>query len=129
MEFEESGKRITALKTVLTLISEIYEAVSDPTDARGIHAIRFLNGNSGGGKKGQEFPTLTDIHKTIDEHEFEGLTRIGTGLMRNILKPLVFNETKKNGKTVRTLNKDLKRPLLIMVVTDGAVRLTFMYQH
>ncbi|RPB26493.1 hypothetical protein L211DRAFT_680755 [Terfezia boudieri ATCC MYA-4762] len=119
MEFEEAGKRKVAVKNVLAFIADIYGAVSDKK--RGISAIRFLNGNDD--LDADNIMTAAEIDKVIDNHEFEGLTRIGTGLMQKILKPFVFDQTvpwnKKSGEARKL--KQLGRPLLIMVITDGAV--------
>jgi len=120
MEFEEAGRRKVAVKSVLSFIADIYGAVSEKK--RGIRAIRFLNGNDD--LEADNIRTVDQINEVIDNHEFEGLTRIGTGLMQKILKPFVFDETVKWSKTsgeARKL-KQLERPLLIMVITDGAVR-------
>ena len=120
MEFEEAGRRKVAVKSVLSFIADIYGAVSNKE--RGIRAIRFLNGNDD--LEADNIMTAEEIDKVIDNHEFEGLTRIGTGLMQKILKPFVFDETvkwdKKSGEARKL--KQLGRPLLIMVITDGAVR-------
>ena len=120
MEFEESGRRKVAVKGVLSFIADIYGAVSGKE--RGIRAIRFLNGNDE--LEAGNIMTAEQIDRVIDNHEFEGLTRIGTGLMQKILKPFVFDETVKWGRGsvgARKL-KQLERPLLIIVITDGAVR-------
>ncbi|KAF8419520.1 hypothetical protein EV426DRAFT_576873 [Tirmania nivea] len=118
MEFEEAGRRKTAVKGVLAFIADIYGAVSEKQ--RGIRAIRFLNGNDD--LEADNIQTREQIDEVIDNHEFEGLTRIGTGLMQKILKPFVFDDAKwnKSSKEARNL-KQLERPLLIMVITDGAV--------
>ncbi|RPB26488.1 hypothetical protein L211DRAFT_680078 [Terfezia boudieri ATCC MYA-4762] len=120
MEFEEYGKRKVAVKNVLAFIADIYGAVSDMK--RGIRAIRFLNGKDD--LDADNIMTAAEIDKVIDNHEFQGLTRIGTGLMQRILKPFVFDQTvpwnKKSGEARKL--KQLGRPLLIMVITDGAVR-------
>ena len=80
-----------AVKSVLSFIADIYGAVSNKE--RGIRAIRFLNGNDD--LEADNIMTAEEIDKVIDNHEFEGLTRIGTGLMQKILKPFVFDETVK----------------------------------
>ena len=127
MEFEEAGKRKVAVKSVLSFIADIYGAVSDKK--RGIRAIRFLNGNDD--LEADNIMTAEEIDKVIDNHEFEGLTRIGTGLMQKILKPFVFDDTvkweKKSGEARKL--KQLGRPLLIMVITDGAVCPPYAFMH
>jgi len=128
MEFEEHGRRKLAVKRFLSFITEIYGAVSN--EERGIRAIRFLNGDDD--LEADNIMTSEEIDKVIDNHEFEGLTRIGTGLMQKILKPFVFDDTvkwdKKSGEARKL--KQLGRPLLIMVITDGAVcPHPFMHPH
>ena len=117
MQFEENGKRKEAVKHVLEIIAEVYGAVYGKK--RGIRAIRFLNGSDD--LKADNIQTREEIDELIDNHVFEGLTRIGTGLMQKILKPFVFNDTVKWDKQPRKPGK-LERPLLILVITDGAVR-------
>lgn len=119
MEFEESGIRIEVLKSVLVLLAEVFEAMTvDGEKKRGIRSIRFLNDNS---KMQDKEIGKDDIEALIDKHEFEGLTRIGTGLMQQILKPLLYKEGWKKEHGIARELKELPRPLLIMVVTDGAV--------
>jgi len=117
MEFEEEGRRKVALKRVLYFLADMYGAVSD--EQRGIRAIRFLNG-SDESDKADDLRRPEEIDSVIDSHEFEGLTRIGTGLMQKILKPFVFSDEKWVKGTTRKL-QHMERPLLVMVITDGAV--------
>ena len=110
---------MVAVKSVLPFIVDIYEAGSNKK--RGIRVIRFLNGDDD--LEADNIMTTGEIDKVIDNHEFEGLMKIGTGLMQKILKPFVFDETvkwDKKGGEARKL-KQLGRPLLIMVTIDGAV--------
>ena len=116
MEFEQGGERKRALKEVLHLLADLYGAVSD--DMRGIKAIRFLNGIDN--IKADDIKRRGDIDDVIDNHQFEGLTCIGAGLMRKILKPFVFSDEPWVKGTSRKLRK-VERPLLVMVITDGAV--------
>ena len=117
MEFVESGKRKEALMDVLHFLARLYGAVTE--GLHGIRAIRFLNG--GHHLMADNLKKKDDIEDVIKAHKFKGLTRIGAGLMREILKPFVFADdpswVKGNPKKLR----QLERPLLIMVITDGAV--------
>ena len=115
MEFVESGKRKEALMDVLHFLARLYGAVSK--DMRGIRAIRFLNG---GDHLNADNLNKEDIENVIKAHRFKGLTRIGAGLMREILKPFVFADDPSWVKGTPKL-RQLERPLLIMVITDGAV--------
>lgn len=115
VEFEEAGRRKEALKDILHLLFGLYRAVSD-----GAHEIkiRFLNGKD-------DFITNNlkekdDINEVIDKHKFEGLSCLGTGLMRKILKPFVFRDEKPVKGTPRNL-RQLERPLLVIFITDGEV--------
>lgn len=115
MVFEQGGERKKALKKVLHFLADLYGAVSD--DMRGIKAIRFLNGTDD--LCADHLRSNDEIDQVIDGHVFEGLTCIGAGLMRKILKPFVFDPSPVSKKP-RTLRR-MERPLLIMVITDGAV--------
>ena len=119
MEFEEAGRRQVAMKTVLSIIVDVYGAISNKE--RGIRAIRFLNGNDD--LEADKIMTAEEIDKVIDNHKFKGLKRIGTGIIQKILRPFVFDGTvkwdKKSGEARKL--KQLGRPLLIMAITDGAV--------
>ena len=100
MEYEEDRARIENLKEVLKIINSIYKHAAEPDT--GIRAIRFINNND------DEDNFHGEPSEIIDNHYFGGTTRIGTELHRKILKPLVLGEP-------------MKKPLLIMVITDGAV--------
>lgn len=118
MGFEQGGKRKEALKRVLHLLAELYGAVSG--DTRGIKAIRFLNGEDD--LSADNLKTKGEIDRVIDNHEFEGLTCIGASLVQKILKPFVFADKPWVKGTPKKL-RQMKRPLLVIVITDGAVTL------
>ena len=97
MRTEEGGNRINALESTLLLIAEVYTlARSD-----GILAINFLNDLT---IKDVRIDMVADI---IKEHSFSGWTRIGTELKLKVLDAFVTEE--------------MKRPLLVITITDGAV--------
>ena len=123
MEFVESGARKEALKNVLYFLARLYGVVSG--GERGIKAVRFLNNDN---PLEKELKTRDDIDKLIDGHKFEGMTRMGAGLMRRILKPFVYQEPHVQG-TPRKLSEKLERPLLIMVITDGKVTIPPSFKH
>jgi len=116
MVFEQGGERREALKKVLAFLASLYGAVSDGT--RGVKAIRFLNGTDD--LSADNLMSKDEINDVIDNHVFEGLTCMGAGLMRKILKPFVFANETWDKKAPRKL-ASMERPLLIMVITDGAV--------
>ena len=107
MEFAEGGRRKKELKDVLYFLSRLYGAVT----TRGIKAIHFLNDTKTLGAN--DIATRDQIERVINSHEFKGLARIGTGLHRRILAPLVL--IKKSGV------QRMERPLLVVVITSGVV--------
>ena len=95
---EEQGKRIPALESTLSLIAEVYTLAR----SQGILEIDFLNDSA----------EVKDIRKDaveeiIGEHSFSGWTRIGTELKLKVLDDFVTEE--------------MKRPLLVITITDGGV--------
>ena len=120
MVFEQDGKRKEALKELLHFLADIYGAVSN--GERGVKAIRFLNGADD--FDANNLTSRDEINDVIDSHVFEGLTCIGAGLMRKILKPFVYSSEPWIKGTPRKLG--LKRPLLVMVITDGAVTFSLL---
>ena len=118
MDCEEGSFRIEAVKKVLTYITHTYDLT---TKGRQIRAIRFLNGTD---DLNTNNLTAAEIDRVVDNHKFQGLAKIGTGLMHKILKPLIFAEDAvwdEQGKMPNKL-RELKRPLLIIVIIHGAVR-------
>ncbi|KAG0641971.1 hypothetical protein HOY80DRAFT_685020 [Tuber brumale] len=101
MSNEENGQRVEILKGVLKIINDIYQHASEPEI--GVRAIRFMNNYN------DRDNFLGNPYELIQDHYFGGTTKIGTELHKRILKPLVLGET------------PMKKPLLVMVITDGAV--------
>ena len=99
MDFEDDGRRKKTLKKVLDAIAEVYELARD----EGIMSIRYLNGRQG--RKDVTRDKVEDLHNAI---QYNGVTMIGTQLQAKILKPFVEQ-------------KDMTKPLLIIVITDGSV--------
>ena len=100
MKTEEDGKRIPTLEMCLRLIAKIFSIVAEPS--RGILGIRFLNSSLAKNNVSE-----ADANKLAENHHYAGLTRIGSAL-KKILSSFVYN-------------KDMKKPLLIMVISDGEV--------
>jgi len=99
---EENGKR---KKTLIQFIDHITEICSMANES-GILAMRFMN--NGGGKK-----NWTGKSKDyLDHHSYGGVTRIGTELKKKILDKFAIE------------NSNQSRPLLVLIVTDGAVCLS-----
>ncbi|RPB02620.1 hypothetical protein L873DRAFT_1673115 [Choiromyces venosus 120613-1] len=101
MTYEENGQRIEILKGVLNIINDIYRHAAEPQT--GIRAIRFMNNYN------DQDRFLGNPYKLIEGHYFGGTTKIGTELHKRILKPLVLGTSA------------MKKPLLVMVITDGAI--------
>ena len=116
MEFVESGRRKKALIDILHFLGRLYGTVSE--DIHGIRAIRFLNGNH---LDADNLRTRDQIEDVIMAHKFRGLAQIGTGLMRGILKPFVFTDDPSWVKGTPKKLRQMERPLLVMVITSGAV--------
>jgi hypothetical protein len=108
MKREENGKRIEALKKTLKLVANVFMLArpkkGQGTD-QGINAVRFLNFAKGWTNV---VPKATD--KIIDDHTFRHWSRIGTELKAKVLDKHVFG------------NKPMKKPLLVITITDGDVK-------
>ncbi|KAF2265847.1 hypothetical protein CC78DRAFT_460614, partial [Lojkania enalia] len=70
-------------------------------------ALRFINQNV----RGSSNLTLEDIVEIMDNMRPGGNSMIGTNLRSKILEPLVYSKINA---------KNLERPLLIFIITDGA---------
>jgi len=100
MRTKQKGKRKETLKKVLTQICRIF----DLANPKGLTSVRFFNG-----RRGIKDFTEEKVSR-LDEHIWEGVTPIGTELKRKILDPFVFKP-----------KEPMKKPLLVMVITDGEV--------
>ena len=118
MEFVESGRRKEALIDVLYFLVRLYGAVSE--GRRGIRAIRFLN--SGHHFNADNLRSRDDIEHLIQAHKFQGLPRIGACLMQEILKHFVFADDPSWVKGTPKKLRQMERPLIVMVITDGMVK-------
>ena len=117
MVFLGGGRRTEILKRVLHFLARLYGALSN--GRRGIKALRFFNNTAK--HRADYLQDKTDIDNLIESHEFNGLTRIGAGLIRRILKPFVFEDDPSWVKGKPRKLQQMERPLLVMVITDGAV--------
>lgn len=103
MTFEEEGKRLRALDKTIRAVTKAYSSIHAPTD--GVRAIRFLNSNEKfDGVKPED---LDQLH--IKTRRFRGNSKVATALKNQVFKEFI----PENGQ--------LENPLLIMVLTDGAV--------
>lgn len=101
----QHGDRIAALKEYVRRVTKITTML----DTTGI-SIRFINFERDEGFNG--IHTISEVEEVMDCAGFCGGTRLGTELERKILNPLLFAKTR---------NETLEKPLLITIVTDGAV--------
>lgn len=99
MNVKEKGKRKEILKTIISLISDVY-TLARP---QGLVSLKFFNN-----PPGYKNITPKKVPKAIAEHRFSGVTRIGSELKLKILNQYAQL-------------KDMKKPLLVMIITDGAV--------
>ena len=99
---EEDGQRKKTLVQFVDHITEVYKLANES----GILAMRFMN--SGGGKRNW----TGESQEYLDQHSYGGVTRIGTELKKKILDKFVIG------------NPNQKKPLLVIIVTDGAVCLS-----
>ncbi|KAH0612940.1 uncharacterized protein H6S33_009320 [Morchella sextelata] len=97
MKYEENGERIKTLQKTLDNIANVYGLARD----QGIITVRFLNA-----PQGKKNVTVKTVKSVLKNHNYGGVTRIGTELKKKILD--------------RFVNKDMAKPLLIMIITDGA---------
>ena len=119
MEFLGGGRRKETLRRVLRFLAQLHGALS--YGRRGIKAIRFFNSTVE--FRADNVQEKADINDLIESTKFEGLTCIGARLMRAILKPFVFEDDPSWVKGTPRKLRQMERPLLIMVITDGAVTL------
>jgi hypothetical protein len=101
MQLADNGERIEDLKAILTRIVDLMILFDDD----GV-SIRFMNSNL----QGNNIKTSLDIHNLISKIQFNGGTPMGTSLDQKILKPLILSPAS---------NKNLKKPVLIITITDG----------
>lgn len=98
MESEENGTRKEMLKRTMEAITSIY----DLANPNGILSVQFFNSDIG-------FKNITqkNLPWLWERCSYGGVTRIGSALGEKILNRFVVPE--------------MKKPLLVMIVTDGAV--------
>jgi len=102
MVYKDNGARKKTLIKFVDHITEIYSMANES----GIFAVRFMN--SGGGKKNWKGKS----QDYLDHHNYGGVSWIATELKRKILDKFVIGNSGQN------------KPLLVLIVTDGAVSLS-----
>lgn len=98
MRTEQNGVRINSLIKAMKCITSVYD-LANPT---GIRVVKLLNSK-------RRFLHIKHKHcGRFMEIKYDGMSRIGTALELKILNQEVWREK-------------MKKPLLIMIVTDGDV--------
>jgi hypothetical protein len=98
---EEGGRRRETLIKYVDNITRIYK-LANP---KGILAIRFMNR-----AKGKMNYVAESSEEYLNAHDYGGVTRIGTELKKKILDIFAIGQTNQ------------RKPLLVLVVTDGTVQ-------
>lgn len=99
---KEDGQRKKTLVGFIDHITEIYSMANKS----GILAMRFMN--SEGGKANW----TGKLKAYLDQHNYGGVTSIGTALKKKILDIFAIG------------NPNQRKPLLVLIVTDGVVCLS-----
>ena len=102
MVSEENGERKKALTSTLLSIAKVYQLAR----VKGISSIRFINYTNR-----KINITSKNVKPLLKKHKFEGLTRLGTELKAKVLDELVTDDY------------DMKKPVLVITITDGDVRI------
>lgn len=100
MNDEENGSRKETLLATMTEITKVY----DLANPQGILSIRFLNT-----LKGKRNANKEKAVALLKGHSYWGSTKIGTVLDKKVLQRFVWGPD------------PLKKPLLVMTITDGDV--------
>jgi uncharacterized protein YegL len=109
MKLEQRGERIKTLTRTMELVTKVYSGAAHP-EKPGITAVKSLNTE-------HDHNTVTPrkIKSYLKKLTFEGTTPIGTVLDQKILKEFVVMKDDSE-------MKKQKRPLLVIIITDGEVR-------
>lgn len=101
MAYAEGGPYLGTLNETLKFVSSVYGLARD----EGVVAVRFFNS-----RKGKRDVRRT-IQNILERHDCEGTARIGTELKKKIIDKFVSSERGK-----------MKKPLLVVTITNGTVR-------
>lgn len=105
MRFEEQGSRIDDLKLILNRVA----FATSLFDHDGI-SVRFMNSQ----ERGDNITNEQQASQLIQRIQYGGLTPLGTSMDQKILGPMVIQPARNN---------QLRKPVLIITVTDGSVML------
>ena len=98
MRTEQGGKRVKTLQQVLLFVATTYSFVRP----EGLNAVRYLNT-----KTWNDDVHPRKLKALFNKMYYHGSSRIGTELKRKVLDIYV--------------KKDMPKPLLVIVITDGEV--------
>lgn len=98
-----SERKMEALRGTLKLICGIYSHIN----ANGIKSVRYINN-----RRGKAKVTTEKVDAVIEGCARAGMSRVGAELRRKVLQQFVF----KDGVV-------MTKPLLVIVISDGTVRL------
>ncbi|KAJ3095237.1 hypothetical protein HDU96_001255 [Phlyctochytrium bullatum] len=103
MKFEEGGRRIEDLQTIIEEITEFAWTLS--FDSNGV-SVRFTNSRA----QGDELKTAIDIQDFFARASFPwGPCTLGTKLESNVIDPLVLRPARE---------RELHKPVLVIAITD-----------
>lgn len=102
MKYSQDGEQVEQLQRLLGTIASVYTLARE----QGILTVRFLNAP-------QDRQDVNDetSRSVLKDHEFGGVTRVGTELKNKVLDKFVSKV-------------EMRKPLLVIVITDGPVRST-----
>jgi len=110
----KAGNRIDSMIDIVGRLTEITTRLIP--DDEGVE-IRFLNSGPKEQalyKKYATVKTPMDAGDMLTEAAYNGITKLGTFLRAEVLKPYIYD-------VLETGNGQLKRPFLISIITDGCV--------
>lgn len=110
MSDEEGGRRIEILAETMKKITMVYD-LARPEPDKGLVSVKFINGSTG-------YKNIDNrrVSPLLKKHIFWGTTQIGSALQRKVLDNFVFNP-----------DAPMKKPLLVMTITDGGVGTLVQY--
>jgi len=110
----KKGTRIDSMIDIIGRLTDITTRLIP--DDEGVE-IRFLNSGAKEQALYKKYATVTtpmDAGNMLTEADYGGVTRLGTVLRAEVLKPYIYD-------VLETGSGQLKRPLLISIITDGCV--------
>jgi len=100
LALEETLKRVAKFATVLS-----EDGIS----------IRFLNYDGDNNSEFDNLAKVKDIDKKFARIQCVGSTKLGTILNNKIVEPMILSKARE---------KTLRKPVIVVIITDGEVRTT-----